>query len=281
MIWGGDGAFVDLAPENPYLVYVESQFGTIYRLNFNTNKRYNIQPKSKTGTALRFNWLSPFLISRFDPSTIYMGANLVFKSIDKGATWSEISADLSDKEKINGNVPFGTITAFDESRFSPHVLYAGTDDGNIWMTSNGGKKWEEIGNILPKKWVSRITASRYQKDRLFVTLTGYREDDFNTYVYLTENQGLDWESLKANLPSEPVNVLREDPTNENILYLGTDLGVYVSLDMGNRWYSLKNNLPTVPVYDLKIHPVKKELMIATHGRGVYLLSVQEIQKYKR
>jgi len=281
MIWGGDGAFVDLNSKNPYLVYVESQFGTLYRLNFKTNKRYNIQPVATTRIPYRFNWLSPFMISRFDHSIIYMGANLVLKSTDNGSSWMEISADLSDDKNIKGNVPYGTITALDESRFSPEVIYAGTDDGNIWVTVNSGQKWNEIGNILPQKWVSRITASRYQQDRVYVTLTGYREDDFNTYLYMTENQGLDWESLQANLPSEPVNVVREDPEIENILYLGTDLGVYVSLDMGDTWHSLKNNLPTVPVYDLRVHPEKKELMIATHGRGVYLLSVQEIHNYKR
>jgi photosystem II stability/assembly factor-like uncharacterized protein len=279
MIWGGDGAFVDVEPETPHLVYVESQFGTIYRLNFKTNKRFNIQPKAEKGSPYRFNWLAPFMISRFDSSTIYLGANRLLKSMDRGESWTEISADLSDKKNINGNVPFGTITALDESWFSAQVIYAGTDDGNIWMTRVGGKKWKQIGNILPKKWVSRIIASRYQKDRLYVSLTGYREDDFNTYVYMTENQGLDWESLQANLPAEPVNVIREDPENEHILYLGTDLGVYVSLDMGENWYSLKNNLPTVPVYDLRIHPITKELMIATHGRGVYLLSVKDIQAH--
>lgn len=276
MIWGGDGAFVDVAPEKPHLVYVESQFGTMYRLNFKTNKRFNIQPKAERGSPYRFNWLSPFMISRYNSSTLYMGANRLLKSMDNGGSWTEISADLSDKKNINGNVPYGTITTLDESRFSPQVIYAGTDDGNIWMTKDGGKKWEQIGKVLPKKWVSRIVASKYQKDRLYVSLTGYREDDFCTYVYKTENQGLDWESLQSNLPAEPVNVIREDPEKEHILYLGTDLGIYVSLDMGDSWHSLKNNLPTVPVYDLRIHPTAKELMIATHGRGVYLLSTEGI-----
>jgi hypothetical protein len=276
MIWGGDGAFVDVKPESPYLVYVESQFGTIYRLNFKTRKRFNIQPRVENGLPYRFNWLSPFMISRFNSTTVYMGADRLLKSINQGESWQEISGDLSDKKHINGNIPYGTISALDESWFSPQVIYAGTDDGNIWMTKDGGETWKNIGNILPKKWVSRITTSQHQKNRLYVTLTGYREDDFDTYVYMTENQGLDWESLRANLPDEPVNVIREDPEKENILYLGTDLAVYVSLDMGDSWYSLKNNLPTVPVYDLRIHPKTKELMIATHGRGVYLVSTQSI-----
>ena len=280
MIWGGDGAFVRIARKNHQLVFLESQFGFIHRLDFKKRIRKNIQPRSdKKKIAYRFNWLSPFLISLHESSTLLMGANLVLKSIDAGDNWSELSPDLSIKETIPGNIPYATITALDESPFTPDILVAGTDDGNIWVTKDSGKNWDKINHMLPKKWVSRVVMSRYDRDRIYVTMTGYREDDFKTYIYTTSNYGLDWLFMKANLPQEPVNVLREDPDRENILYLGTDLGVYVSLDRGEYWYSLKCNLPTVPVYDMKVHPRDKIMMIATHGRGVYLLSLEDIQKH--
>jgi photosystem II stability/assembly factor-like uncharacterized protein len=123
-----------------------------------------------------------------------------------------------------------------------------------------------------------MVASKYKKERVYVTLTGYREDDFKAYVYVSDDYGKTWTSIKGNLPEEPVNVVREDPVNENILYLGTDLSIYVTIDRGDTWYSLKNNLPTNAVYDLRIHPRENELIIGTHGRGVFILPVKSIQQ---
>jgi len=279
MILGGDGAFVDPSLQEKGIVYAEFQFGNIFRLNLNNPKENKmIKPLLKTVQApYRFNWLTPFLISRHNPFTLLLGANRVLKSVDRGDNWVEISPDLTDRKNIDGDVPFATITALAESPITPEVIYAGTDDGNVWVTRSGGYYWEKINSGLPKKWVTRIEASRFQPGRVYLTMIGYREDDFSTYVYSSEDYGKTWTSIRNNLPDEGCNVIREDPVNENLLYLGTDLTVYISLDRGRTWHSLRANLPTQAVYDLKIHRRDKELIIGTHGRGVFVLPVRKIQ----
>jgi photosystem II stability/assembly factor-like uncharacterized protein len=281
MIWGGDGAYIQIDRQNQSLVFLSSQFGNIHRLDFKNRIRKLIKPPvPDNALPYRFNWLSPFLLSRHHRGTLFMGTNHVLRSDDWGDSWKQISPDLSDRRDILGNVPYATITSLDESHFSDQVLMAGTDDGNVWLTRNGGSVWKKISSILPKKWVSRVAASRHHKGKLLVTMTGYREDDYTSYVYAGNNMGIDWESLKSNLPDEPVNVICEDPLDPDILYLGTDLGVYVSINSGEHWFSLKNNLPSVPVHDMKVHPRDRVLMIATHGRGVYLLSTEDIHRIK-
>lgn len=278
-IWGGDGAFAEVDRENSDIIFVESQFGMLYRLDFKNKIRKYIQPQPEQDRIpYRFNWLSPFMVSHHQPSTLYMGANHLLKSVNRGDSWREISPDLTNGQHVLGNVPYATLTALDESIFSPGVLIAGTDDGNVYVTHDNGENWKKISQILPGKWVSRVVASRFQPNRFYVSMTGSREDDFGTYLYTTANDGRDWEYLKSNLPDEPVNVVREDPKDENILYIGTDLGVYVSFDRGGLWHSLKGNLPTVPVYDLRIHPRDDILMIGTHAQGVFLLPTASIKE---
>ncbi|HAR36841.1 MAG TPA: glycosyl hydrolase, partial [Acidobacteria bacterium] len=280
MILGGDGAFVEPSLQEKGIVYAEYQFGSLFRLNLN-NPRENksIKPQLKTvQSPYRFNWLTPFLISRHNPFTLILGANKVLKSVDRGDNWIEISPDLTDRRNIDGDVPFATITALAESPFTPEVIYAGTDDGNVWVTRNSGCSWERITAGLPKKWVTRLEASRFQPGRVYLTMIGYREDDFSTYVFASEDYGKTWVSIKGNLPEEGCNVIREDTVNENIIYLGTDLTAYVSLDRGKTWHSLRANLPTLPVYDMKIHPRERELLIGTHSRGVFVLPLKKIQE---
>jgi hypothetical protein len=198
--------------------------------------------------------------------------------VNRGENWIEISRDLTDAHHIDGNVPFATITALAESPMTPEILYAGTDDGNVWASQNSGGIWEKIVAGLPKKWVTRLVASNVKKDRVYLTMIGYREDDFSSYVFASEDSGRTWAPIMSNLPDEGINVIREDPVNENILYLGTDLTVYVTLDRGKEWHSLRGNLPTQAVYDMKVHPREKDLVIGTHGRGVFILNIEKIQQ---
>ena len=282
MILGGDGAFIAPHPRETGLVYAAFQFGSIYRLNLNSGEQKSIQPRSPNPLdPYRFNWLTPFMLSHHNPGILYLGANKMLMSYNGGDQWLEISPDLSEGKHTNGNVPFATITALDESPLNPEVLYAGTDDGKVWVSRNRGAKWEEIDQCLPKKWVTRIIASKFKPERVYLTMTGYREDDFSLYVYVSEDFGANWKSLQANLPQESVNVIREDSEKEDILYLGTDLGIYLSLDRGASWHSLKNNLPTNAVYDLRVHPRERELIIGTHGRGVFILPLEKIQQLDR
>jgi len=202
----------------------------------------------------------------------------VLHSSDNGSSWQEISPDLSERHNVAGNTPFATITALAESELKPGALYAGTDDGNVWLKAASGSPWQKISQVLPKKWVSRVVASRYHAKKVYVTMNGSRDDDSRAYLYASENSGLDWESLSGRLPAEPLNVLAEDPDNEEILYLGSDRGPYISTDAGASWQSLQGNLPTVPVSDIFIQRRDKVLLLATYGRGVYVLPLSEIRK---
>jgi photosystem II stability/assembly factor-like uncharacterized protein len=279
MILDADGAYVEVDKDNPDTIYAAAQFGNIFRIHLNKNKRISIKPQTDSiKSGYRFNWLSPFIVSRHNPAKLLMGTNKMLESINRGATWTELSPDLSRRNSLQGNVPYATITTIDQSRYAEDIIYAGTDDGNVWLTINKGQVWKKISSVLPQKWVSRVIASAHKKERVYVCKTGYREDDFGTYVYVSHDFGRNWDSLKSNLPDEPVNVIQEDPLDGDILYLGTDLGIYISSDMGESWHSLKNNLPTTPVHDIKIHPQEHELIIATHGRGVYILSTKKIKK---
>ncbi len=278
-IIGGDGGYVWFDPENPDIVYTEYQFGYIFRINIKTKEMKKIRPYSKIGEEkLRFNWQTPFFISKYNNKILYLGANRVFKSYNGGDNWFPISGDLTTNPP-QGDVPYGTITTISESPIKPGLLYVGTDDGLVWVTKNDGATWEKIVNGLPSgKWVSRIVASKYKLSRVYITLNGYRDDDFRTYIFVSENYGKEWKSIKSNLPDEPVNVLREDPFKENIIYTGTDRGVYVSLNRGKYWYSLLNNLPNAPVHDLRINPSTRELIIGTHGRSAFKLNVSLVEK---
>ena len=238
-----------------------------------------IRPRARQGNEpLRHNWMTPYFISHYDPLTLYYGAQMLFKSVDRGDSWTCISSDLSTNPgpEKQGNVPFGTITTISESPLKQGLIYVGCDDGNVQVTKNDGKEWSLIKSGLPGKWVSRIIASQHKVDTVFASMTGYRDDDFRAYLYRSTNAGRTWKSITGNLPQESINVIREDHRERNILYVGTDLGVYVSLNRGRKWHSLSIALPTTPVHDLVIHPRENELIIGTHGRSVFILDVDSI-----
>jgi len=281
---GGDSYFTELDPTDPNTIYYEHQFGEFRRKNMQTGETKSIKPRAKEGEPpLRRNWMTPFIISFYNPRAIYYGAHKVFKSLDRGDSWTCISPDLSTNPgpEKQGNVPFGTITSLSESVLKPGLLYAGTDDGNIQITQDDGKHWTLIKAGIPAKWVSRIVASRHEPGTVYVSLTGYREDDFEKYLYISQDFGKAWRSIAGDLPAESINVVREDPHDKNILYVGTDLGAYVSLNQGQNWFSLCNHLPTTPVHDIAIHPRENEMVIGTHGRSCFILDVKPIQKKSR
>ncbi len=279
---GGDSYFTELDPTNPQVIYYEHQFGALCRKNMETGETKSIQPRAKEGEeSYRYNWMTPFVISRHDPSTIYYGAHRMFKSTDRGDHWECISPDLTTDPgaERQGNVPFGTITSISESSLAQGVLYVGTDDGNIQITKDDGKTWKQLNNNnLPEKWVSRVRASRYDINTVYVTFTGYRDDDFQTYIYMSTNGGKTWKSIAGNLPPEPVNVIVEDPRDPDILYVGTDLSAYVTLNRGEDWISLSNHLPTCAVYDLAVQDRELDLVAGTHGRSVFVLDIEDIGK---
>ncbi len=281
-IGGGDGMYNVPDPNNPNILYNESQFGPIRRLDQATGAARSIRHRDE---SLRFNWCAPIVISPHNSDVVFHGANVLLRSSYRGEQWEEISPDLTtaDSTKIvgTGNIRYCTITTIDESPIVPGIIWVGTDDGNVQLTSDGGENWTLLNDRIPDNpqyWVSRVIASFHDTATAYVTFTGFRRDDFRPFVYKTIDKGETWSSIAANLPDEPVNVIREDRVNPDLLFVGTDKAVYVSLDGGESWSSLRNNMPAVAVHDLLIHPREKDLVVATHGRGFYIADISPLQE---
>jgi len=281
MIGGGDGMQVQIDTRDNETIYAGSQFGYYYRKNLKTNKRIEIHPKHELGdTPYRYNWQTPILLSPHNQDILYMGANKLLRSMDKGENFEVISPDLTTGGK-KGNVPFGTLTTISESPFQFGLIYVGSDDGDVNITKDGGVNWTRISDSLPQNlWVSRVIASQHNKDRVYVTLNGYRNDDFKPYVFVSEDYGKTWKSIKSNLSNASINVIKEDSKDENILYLGTDEGVFVTFNRGKNWLQFTDGIPTVPVHDLVIQKKAKDLVIGTHGRSIYKANIAPLQKYR-
>lgn len=278
-IMGGDGMQVEIDSRNSNIVYTGFQFGNYYRLDRANDKSTYIQPKHELGERpYRFNWQTPILLSPHNQDILYLGGNKLMRSMNQGNDWQAISGDLTKGGKV-GDVAYGTLTSISESPLQFGLLYAGSDDGMVHVSRNGGGDWTNITGKLPKDmWVSRVIASKHKKERAYLTLNGYRWDNFKPLVYVSEDYGNTWKNISSNLPDSPVNVIREDPDKEHILYLGTDNGAYVSLDRGNSWEVFAEGLPQVAVHDLVIQPREKDLILGTHGRSLYLADISLLQE---
>ena len=278
-ILGGDGMQVQIDSRDPNIVYTGFQFGNYYRINTAEETRKYIQPKHELGqNPYRFNWQTPILLSAHNQDILYLGSNVLHRSLNQGDDWETISDDLTRGGKV-GNVAYGTITTISESVFKFGLLYTGSDDGLIQMSKNGGGSWENISEQLPKNlWVSRIVASKHKKERVYACLNGYRWDDFTPYVYISEDYGKTWENIGLDIPMAAVNVIVEDPENENLLFVGSDNGLYVSFDKGNSWELFQNGIPNVAIHDLVIQPQARHLLVGTHGRSIYKADIGHFQK---
>ena len=277
-IGGGDGMYVQVDPRDDATTYLGSQFGYYGRIDAD-GSRQSVRPRDKLKEpALRYNWSTPILLSEHNADVLYFGANQLFRSLDQGETWKAISPDLTLSLE-RGDVAFATLTTVAESPEEFGLLWVGTDDGQVHVTDDGGREWMKVTDGLPKdRWVTRVEASRHERNRAYVSLSGYRDDDIASYVFVTEDLGATWTSISSGLPAEPVNVVREDPVNPEVLYCGTDRGAYVSLDRGATWQGLPAAFPNVPVHDLVVHPRERELVAGTHGRSIYVLDVLPIQE---
>ncbi|MBP1766248.1 MAG: hypothetical protein H6P98_363 [Candidatus Aminicenantes bacterium] len=288
-IGGGDGFFTQPDPADPNTVYGNSQMNGLSRYDWRIFKNKAIRPMAGfTDPPFRFNWNSPIHISPHDSHTVYTGGHVLIKSTDRGISWEIISPDLTtndpEKQKDSGGpiTPDNsgaeshcTITTIAESPLERGLIWCGTDDGNLQLTRDGGKTWTNVGGNfkgLPRHtWCSRVEASHFDSGTAYAAFDGHRTDDYATYLYQTADFGKTWTSIKGNLPFGWVHVVREDPKNRNLLYVGTDFAIFASLDSGLSWFSLKNNLPTVAVHDITVHPRENDLIIGTHGRGVFIL----------
>ncbi len=280
MIGGGDGMHVAV-DNRDNTVYTGYQFGFYTRSGENGGE---VRPREKLkDPALRYNWNTPVQLSTHNPDVVYYAANKLFRSFDQGKSWNAISGDLTTSRN-RGNVPYATITSISESAKQFGLLWVGTDDGNVWVTTGGGNDWRNVSARLPDHWVSRVIASSHVLKRAYVSFNNYRNDDATAMLYVTDDLGSSWRSISSNLPAEAVNVVREDPVNGEVLYVGTDRGVYVSINRGASWQAFDAGLPNVPVHDLIIHPRDREIIAATHGRSVWIadaLPVQELTEAVR
>ena len=281
-IMGGDGMQVQIDDRNSNIVYTGFQFGNYYRLNLDAKKNKPIQPKHELGESpYRFNWQTPILLSKHNQDILYLGSNKLHRSLNQGDDWEAISNDLTLGGK-KGNVAYGTLTTISESPFQFGLLYVGSDDGLVHISKNGGGSWENISSSFPKNlWVSEVAASKHKEERVYVTLNGYRNDDFAPYIYVSDDYGKSWNSIAAGIPSSPVNALVEDPENENLLFVGTDNGLYASFDRGQNWEMLQNGMPNVAVHDLVIQPEAKHLVVGTHGRSIYKVDISALQQMNK
>jgi photosystem II stability/assembly factor-like uncharacterized protein len=293
-MYGGDGFWMFVDPSDPDYIYAESQGGHIGRVNRKTHESRDIQPLPQYREGkLRYNWNTPIHVSPTQKGTIYIGAQFLFRSRDRGQTWERISPDLTtndpekQKQEQSGGVTVDnsaaemhtTIYSISESPKNPNTVWVGTDDGNVQVTRDGGKSWTNVvGNVrgVPKNaWVSYIDAGHFEDGTAFVTFDAHTFGDMKPYVYKTTDFGQTWTPVVAE--GAPVrgyaHVVKEDLVNKDLLYVGTEFGLWVSLDGGQRWAQYKGgDMPVgVAVRDLAIHPRDHDLVVATHGRGIWII----------
>lgn len=281
-VGGGDGMYNVPDKSNNRYLYNESQFGPLRRLDMETGESASIR---YTGDKeMRWNWNAPIIVSAHNTNVIYHAGSKVVKSTYRGENWTEISPDLSNNDPVKrdgtGNIQYGTITTLEESPLDPDELWAGTDDGNVHVTTDGGKNWMNLNDYIPnnpKYWVTRVEASAHFPGTAYVSYNGMRRDDFTAYLYKTTDYGKTWTSIAAGIPDGGVNVIREDHKNPNLLFVGTELGTFASIDGGKNWTKFMTNMPTNPAYDMVIHPRENELVVATHGRGIFIADISPLQ----
>jgi photosystem II stability/assembly factor-like uncharacterized protein len=291
---GGDGFRSHIDPEDPDTVYAEAQYGALVRFSRKTGEKVGIQPQEGKGEPpLRWNWDSAFILSPHKHTRIYFAANKLFKSEDRGDTWTAISPDLTrqinrDTLPVMGKIwgpdavakhqstsLYGNIVALAESPKKEGLLYVGTDDGLIQVTEDGGKNWRKIETfpgVPDRTYVSRITASHHDANTVYVAFENHKNSDFKPYLLKSTDAGRTWKSIVANLPEHhQVLAIAEDPVNPNLIFVGTEFGLFFTVDGGNKWVQLKGGMPTIAVRDAVIHKGMNDLVIATFGRSFYVL----------
>ena len=298
-------------PSDPNVMFAESQGGNITRVNLTTGERARLRPVARPAEEgspeqgrelpseegefpeLRWNWNAPVLPSAHDDNTVFVGANVLFRSVDLGQSWEQISPDLTyaiDRETLDimgvpgsdpqmslndGQSSYGNLTAIAESPVDPDVFYTGSDDGRVHVTRDGGVSWTDVTANLeglpPRTYVTRIVASHGAVGTVYAAFDGHRSDDFAPYVFVSSDFGEDWRPIVSGLPQTSVNALTQHPGNAELLFLGNEVGVYASVDGGGQWVEIGNELPTVPVDDIEVQPRENDLVIGTHGRGVWIM----------
>ncbi len=306
---GGDGfvAMPDL--RNPRIVYAESQGGNMIRRDIVTGESKSIRPTATNVTnaeedaSYRWHWDTPFIRSPHDPGVLIAAAERVFRSTDRGDSWTAISPDLTsgaDRDTIatmgvvntdvriarnDGISSWPTLVSLAESPARPGLFYVGGDDGSVAVSRDGGGSWQGVDGNLPGApawgWVSEVVPSAFVEGRVYVTIDNHLNDDYEPYVWVSEDYGATFRSIVAGLAGENVRTLTEDHRNPDVLYVGTETGIFLSLDAGERWRRLRANLPTVRVDEITLHERDNAMLVATHGRALFILDhLEPIQEYR-
>ncbi len=289
----GDGQYAMADPRDPSIVYEDTHFGDLARANLKTGERRYISPQPILGFGTgastypyRFNWSAPLLVSRYDPDTLYFGGNVLFRSSDRGSTWTSFSPDLTrcDPAQLGPSggpislddtnaETYCTIYSIGEDASDERTVWYGTDNGHLELTRDGGAHWNDVagalGVALPAR-ISSIAPSPTRGGVAYASVDRHQWNDYAPYAFVTTDFGRTWRSIGAGLEGY-VHVVREDPRNTEVLYAGTERGVFVSFDAGVHWASLRLGIPRVPVFDLQVHPRDNDLILGTHGRGFYIL----------
>ncbi len=281
-VGGGDGFWCVFDPLDRNLVYAESQEGYVHRFHLGSGQVKSLRPEPAEGQpAFRFHWNSPLVASRHEKGAMFLAGNRVFRVTEMGERFTPISPDLSTQEltkmtaKGSGAENYGVVYAFSESPRKAGLLWAGTDDGKLWMTEDGGAKWTDLTGSLPAtakgQWIARVEAGRHDEKVAYLAVSAFRSGNHAPLLFRTADLGRTWTSIAGDLPKdEPADVIREDPKNPDLLYAGTEYGFYATLDRGATWSKL-GDLPTVPVDDIAIHERDRDLVVATHGRSLFVI----------
>jgi photosystem II stability/assembly factor-like uncharacterized protein len=300
---GGDGFVVLQDPSDYRIAFSESQDGNIVRVDRVTGETLGVRPLAAPGeAAARFHWDTPMALSPHDAKVLYAGANRLYRSTDRGLSWTAISPDLSKNQnrdeietmgvknsdiriaRNDGIVAWGTIVSFAESPKRAGVLYTGSDDGNLHVSRDGGKDWASVSDRIPnlpkETYVSEVVPSRFDEATVYATFDGHRNNDFETHIYASTDYGQNWRSISANLKGEVVRTLIEDLKNPDVLYIGTETGLFVTIDRGRNWQRIRANLPTVRIDEIALHPRDNAMILGTHGRVIWVLdNMSPIQEY--
>lgn len=271
----GDGFVCRVDPKDPDIIYYESQDGNTFRRNLRTGASDSIRP---AGSGLRFNWNTPYILSAHNGQIVYLGTQYLHRSVSQGSNSRIISPELTRTKR-------GSATAISESPKNPDVLYVGTDDGFVWVTRDGGKNWTELSPKLKQaglpgyRWVASLETSRFVEGRVYVAFDAHRSNDDEPYIFVSEDFGETWKSIRSNLPSGSTRVLREDLLNPNLLYVGTEFAAWASINRGASWTKINGTtLPTVAIHEFAQPTTANEIVVATHGRSVWVADVSALRQ---
>jgi photosystem II stability/assembly factor-like uncharacterized protein len=273
VLFYGDGFYAAVDFTNSDVIYAEAQYGYLGKSTDGGNS-FNIITDGIDGSE-RVNWCTPVVMSPHNHQMLFYGAERLYHTTNSGGIWSAISPDLTGGNP-GGNLVYGTITTISQSPLNANVIWVGTDDSRVWVTTNGGTNWTEVSTTLPDRWCTRVTADVFDQATAYVTFSGYKIDELLPHIFKTTNSGASWSDISGNLTDIPVNDILPDPSHQGRLFIGTDFGMYYSENDGAFWQVLGDNHPICPVFDIDLQNAGRKLVSGTHGRSMYSFDLTQL-----